>query len=82
MTLEQLCGMSATQLAAITDTQLLEWFEKEGFLNVTRPERITQARQKEQQPAMYFSPQKQAAFEKLRADGVDIDSILKRARKK
>lgn len=82
MTLDQLTGMSANQLEALSDKHLLEWFEKEGFLNVTRPERVRVVQQKEQQPALYFSPEKQKAFEALRQQGVDVDAILKRARKK
>ena len=81
MTLEQLCGMSATELEKLSDKELLEWFEKEGFLDVTRPERVRAVRQKEQQPAIYISPAKQKAFEELRAAGVDVDSILKRMKK-
>lgn len=33
--------MSADKLEAMSDSELLAYFEKEGFLNITRPDRIT-----------------------------------------
>lgn len=39
MTIDKLLKCSAETLAGFSDEQLLAWFEEQGVLNVTRPER-------------------------------------------
>lgn len=63
--------MTAAQLAAMSDEQLLEHFKQ--YLDVTRPERVKRKREESIQPEVYLSPQKKAALAALAAEGIEID---------
>jgi predicted nucleotide-binding protein (sugar kinase/HSP70/actin superfamily) len=80
MGIDEICGLSAEQLAALTDEQLLAYFKP--FLDVTRPERIKREKQKEiKLIQIQLSPAKQAALKALQESGVDMD-FLKARRKR
>jgi len=79
MSIDEICGMSAAELAKMTDEQLLEHFKP--FLDITRPERVRQVKQKEMKvQQIQLSPMKQAALEMLKQSGVDL-SFLNARRK-
>lgn len=75
MTLSELCLMDGKQLSEFTDKELLEFFEKEGYLNVTRPERAVKP--VEQKQITKLDPVKQQKLLALKEIGVDIGAFLK-----
>lgn len=80
MTLSELCLMDGKSIANFTDKELLEFFEKEGYLNVTRPERAVKPQ--EQKQVMKLDPVKQQKLLQLKEMGVDIGAFLKHNNRK
>lgn len=70
--------MSASELEAMTDKQLQDFFEP--MFNVTRPERVNRqenASRDKEEPRVYLSPAKIKAIKLLEAEGIDIGFIKK-----
>jgi hypothetical protein len=80
MTIDEIVGLTAEQIAAMSDEELLKHFNP--FLDITRPERVRQVKQKEMKiEQIVLSPQKQAALAMLKESGVDL-SFLNRRKKR
>lgn len=80
MSIDEICGYTAEQFAALDDEKLLALLKE--WLPVTRPEHIKREKQKETKLIqIQLSPAKQAALKALQESGVDMD-FLKARRKR
>lgn len=84
MTIEKLVGETAYYLTNITDEQYLKWFEEQGYLNVTRPERTVKQQKTQEQQIMQMNPKLKAGMELAKSLGISVDmaALTYKGRKK
>lgn len=75
MTIEEILDLPAKDLSTITDEQYLEWFTKQGYLNVVRPELV--ARPVAKQTTIDYVMVKKLE-ELKRVTGIDASHLLRK----
>ena len=81
MSIEELIQCDAAKLEAMSDEQYLKWFEENGNLNVTRPERASAVVKRNEQQIMKHNPKLAIGMELLKNLGVDTAGVFAPIRK-
>jgi hypothetical protein len=79
MTITELADLPADKLEKLSDKELTEILSP--FFNVTRPEMVRVTRVKQQEPAVYISPEKRKVLAMLEEEGLDLGFLNKRRKK-